>query len=332
MAKVVVVSTGGTIAMKVVPGQGVVPALSGADLIAAVPQLADLCEVEVREFSNVPSPHMTPTMMFELACRIEAILEEDDVAGVVVTHGTDTLEETAYMLDLVIDSPKPVCVTGAMRSASGVGPDGPANILAAVRTAASFQARHQGVLVVLNDEINAAREVTKTHSANPDTFCAPAWGPLGYADRDRVIFRRLRPRHGRLRPQQLESDVHLLRLAAGSDSRLIRHLIADGVKGIVIEAFGRGNVPPAVVPGVQEAVAAGIPVVVTTRCGNGRVFCEYGYEGSTTHLARLGVLLAGDMLGVKARLKLMLALSLGLNAAGLAQVFEEEMTGECVLA
>lgn len=328
MSKVVVVSTGGTIAMKVVPGQGVVPALSGADLIGAVPQLESLAEIEVREHCNIPSPHMTPAVMFTLAQRIEAVLAEPEVDGVVVTHGTDTLEETSYLLDLMIDNDKPVVVTGAMRSASGVGPDGPANILAAVRTAASPQARGLGVLVVLNDEINAAREVTKTHSANPDTFCAPAWGPLGYADSDRVLIRRLRPRHTRLRPAELVDDVHLLRLTSGYDSRILRFLIAQGVKGIVLEGFGRGNVPPAILPGVREALATGIPVVLTTRCGNGRVYCEYGYEGSSTELAKLGVILAGDMLGVKARLKLMLAVSLGLTGQALARVFEEEMTGE----
>ena len=174
--KVIVLTTGGTIAMKLDPAHGIVPAVSGEDLVASVPGLREACPIEVMEFSNIPSPHMTPKRMFELGNKVEELLRHEDILGVVITHGTDTLEETAYLLDLVHNSEKPVCLTGAMRSAAEISPDGPVNLLCAVRTAASSEARGKGVLVVMNEEIHAAREVVKSHSANTETFVSPFWG------------------------------------------------------------------------------------------------------------------------------------------------------------
>ena len=180
--KVIVLTTGGTIAMKLDPAHGIVPAVSGEDLVASVPGLREACPIEVMEFSNIPSPHMTPKRMFELGNKVEELLRHEDILGVVITHGTDTLEETAYLLDLVHNSEKPVCLTGAMRSAAEISPDGPVNLLCAVRTAASSEARGKGVLVVMNEEIHAAREVVKSHSANTETFVSPFWGPLGVCE------------------------------------------------------------------------------------------------------------------------------------------------------
>ena len=242
--KVLILTTGGTIAMKFDPELGVVPAVGGEELVDSVPGLRDVCPVEVREFSNVPSPHMTPRLMFELGGIIAEALEHDDVLGAVVTHGTDTLEETAYLLDLLHASDKPVCVTGAMRSGTDVSYDGTINLLDAVRVAAAPEARGKGVLVVLNDEIHAAREVTKTHSASVKTFESPFWGPLGYADADRIVFRREPLGRQTLRPADLVEAVHLVKLASGSDSLLIDFLADRGVRGLIIEGFGRGNVPP----------------------------------------------------------------------------------------
>lgn len=181
MKKVIVFTTGGTIAMKYDAEKGgLVPAVSGADLAAAVPGLDKVADVEVREFSNVASCNMSPERMFALSHAIEEALKADDVAGAVVTHGTDTLEETSYFLDLLHPSEKPICVVGAMRGASDTSPDGPMNIYCAVKTAASDEARGKGVLVVLNNTIHAAGQVRKTHSANPATFESPWWGPIGY--------------------------------------------------------------------------------------------------------------------------------------------------------
>jgi len=321
--KVVVVTTGGTIAMRYDPiRNGVFPAVTGQELLKAIPPLSGICPVQVLEFSNIPSPHMTPQLMFLLADYIDSILEQDDVAGVVVTHGTDTLEETAYLLDLVLTSSKPVCLTAAMRSSAEISPDGPQNILCAVRTAADTHAVDMGVMVVMNEEIHSAREVTKTHSANPKTFASPFWGPLGYVDTDRVIFRRQSLHRQKIQPVALVGNVHLIKLTAGCDDFLLQCLVQKKACGIVVEGFGRGNVPPAVVPGIKNALEHHIPVILTTRVTGGRVLDIYGYEGAAQPLKALGVILGGEISGPKARIKLMLALGLTSDPEKLALYFD----------
>ncbi|MCC8195081.1 MAG: asparaginase [Deltaproteobacteria bacterium] len=321
--KVVVLTTGGTIAMRADPDLGVVPAVSGPELIAAVPPLDGVCPVEVREFANIPSPHMTPRIMYDLARMAEKVLAEPEVRGVVITHGTDTMEETAYLLDLFIAGDKPVCLVGAMRSAAEISPDGPKNILCAVRCAASPQAVGMGLLVVMNEEIHAAREVTKSHTANPKTFISPFWGPLGYVDEDRVIFRRSRLGRQNIRPTAIVEDVYLVTLAAGVDDFLINCLVDKGVKGIVIEGSGRGNVHESAMPGIRRAVEAGIAVVLTSRCFGGRVLDVYGYAGSARRQREIGVILGGEISGQKARIKLILALGVTSDREQLAGYFDQ---------
>lgn len=321
--KVVVFTTGGTIAMRYDPKiGGTVPAVSGPELIEAVPPLADVCPVEVREFSNIPSPHMTPKIMLDLAHQVEKALGEPDVLGVAITHGTDTLEETAYFLDLYIDSEKPVCLTAAMRSAAEISPDGPKNILCAVRTAASSEARGMGVFVIMNEEIHAAREVTKTHSANPKTFASPFWGPVGYVDADRIIFRRASLKPQKIRPGTIVDDVYLIKLAAGTDDFLFNCLIGKKAGGIVVEGYGRGNVSPGAFAGMKKAVEAGIPVVVTTRCSGGRVLDVYAYDGGVIRQKEAGIILGGEINGQKARIKLILALGVTRDRERLAAYFD----------
>ena len=321
--KVVVFTTGGTIAMRYDPEiGGTVPAVSGPELIEAVPPLAGVCPVEVREFSNIPSPHMTPKIMFNLAEQVEKALAEPDVLGVAITHGTDTLEETAYFMDLYVNSEKPVCLTAAMRSAAEISPDGPKNILCAVRCAASPLAHGKGVFVVMNEEIHAAREVTKTHSANPKTFGSPFWGPLGYVDADRVIFRRDSIDLQKIRPEAIVDDVHLIKLVAGSDDFLFDCLVDKKVKGIVVEGYGRGNVSPGAFKGMKRAVDSGIPVVLTTRCFGGRVLDIYAYEGGVIRQREAGIILGGDINGQKARIKLILALGVTEDHKKLAGYFD----------
>lgn len=322
--KVVVLTTGGTIAMKFDPEKGVVPAVSGQDLVDAVPGLGDVCAVEVREFSNIPSPHMTPGIMFRLSRLVDEILTDEEVLGVVITHGTDTVEETAYLIDLSYSGEKPVVLTAAMRSAAEISPDGPKNILCAVQTAASPKARGLGALLVLNEEIHAAREVTKTHSANVATFGSGWWGPLGYVDEDRVIIRRVPVGRQHICPKQLGDEVYLLKLATSSDTLLFDTLVEKNVAGIVLEGFGRGNVPPAVLPCIEHATAKGIPVVLTSRTGGGRVLDVYGYVGGAVTCVKAGAILGGDISGQKARLKLMLALGLTRDRAEIAKYFDVE--------
>ena len=316
----VIITTGGTIAMRYDAALGgSVPALSGKELIEAVPPLAALGTIEVVEFSNIPSPHMTPARMLSLARKVETELARPEVAGVVITHGTDTLEESAYLLDLYLESEKPVCLTAAMRDASGLSPDGPANIHCAALTAFSPQAKGMGVMVVMNGEIHAARDVVKTHSSAVQTFASPFKGPLGCVDHGQVLFSRTPVCRQTLRPEKLAEDVALVKLPAGADDFLVRCLVEKGVSAIVLEAPGRGNVPPAVLPGIQLALNKGIPVAVCTRCLGGRALGVYAYEGGGASLQAMGVMLC-ELSGLKTRLTLMLALGLGKKATELASL------------
>ncbi|MBQ5587599.1 MAG: asparaginase, partial [Selenomonadales bacterium] len=230
MKKIILISTGGTIAMRFdQEKQGLVPAVSGAELIEAVPELSAELPLEVVEFSNIPSPHMTPSRMLALAKEIDRRAADDDTVGFVITHGTDTVEETAYLLDLTLTTTKPVCLTAAMRSGGETSADGPKNILTAVRTASDKAASEMGVLVVMNEEIHSARSVTKTHSANPHAFTSPAWGPLGYADEDRIVWRARPFKREHIKADTLVEDVYLVKMATGQDDLLLKYLIEQRV-------------------------------------------------------------------------------------------------------
>lgn len=323
MKKIIVITTGGTIAMKYDPAtRGLVPAVSGDDLIEAVPALKEIARVEAIEFANVPSGHMTPQMMFELAQLIDKYAAQADVDGIVVTHGTDTQEETAYLLSLATKTTKPVCITGAMRGASETGPDGPANILAAVMTAASDEAAGKGTLLVFNDEIHAAAEVTKTHTTSCATFHSPGWGPLGHVYFDRVIFRRQPLDLEKICPPVLTEEVYLLKIYAGMDAYLFKVLADKPVRGLVVEALGCGNVPPAVKEGIEYVRNKNIPVVLASRVQTGRIVPAYSYLGSARSMAASKIILAGELTGPKARIKLMLALGLTQDVDELQKWFD----------
>lgn len=296
--KVVVVATGGTIAMKY-----------DKEKHGLVPALGDIAPLEFVQFSNIASPGMTPQNMWDLHCKIEELLARDDVAGVVVTHGTDTLEETSFFLDITAKSQKPVVCTAAMRGASDISPDGPYNIYCSVKTAASPQAVGMGVMVCLDEILQAPGEVMKTHSANPATFQSPWWGPIGYVDIDHIVWRRKVLGVKRFHPQALTARVDLIKCMTGSTRDYVDFAVNQGVKGIVIEGFGRGNVPPAMVPGIADAIKKGIAVILTTRTPGGRVLDVYGYPGSVTDTRSVGIAAAGEISAAKARLKLMVVLS-----------------------
>lgn len=324
MKTVVVITTGGTIAMKYDEASGgLVPAVSGDDLVSAVPALKDAAKIEVAEFSNVPSGHMTPAMMLELSRLADKYCRREDVAGVVITHGTDTLEETCYLVGLTARTGKPIVVTGAMRGASDTGPDGAANILAAVRTAACPAAAGKGALLVLNDEIHGAAEVTKAHTTSCSTFASPGWGPIGHVYFDRVAIRRQPLNLQKIQPEALCEDVYLLKTYAGMDSYLFQCLAEKPCQGLVVEALGCGNVPLPVKAGIELVRRKGIPVVLASRVQAGRVVKAYSYEGSAVSLQEAGIIMAGELTGQKARLKLMAALGITKDAAELRKYFEE---------
>ncbi|APF28889.1 asparaginase family protein [Clostridium sporogenes] len=325
MKKVAVVFNGGTISMKVDPRiKAAVPSLSGEEIMAMVTGIEEYAEIENYEFSNYPSPYITPEQMMDLSKYIKNILEREDICGVVVTHGTDSLEETAYLLDLTIKTHKPVIVTGAMRSSSELGYDGPANLAASICTAISKEAIGKGVLVCLNDELNCASEVTKSNSTALNTFKSPIFGPIGIVDNNQVIFYRERLKKQHIETNKIESSVALIKCVSGIDSSFIDFCLDRDYKGLVIEAMGRGNVPPNMVPGIKRAIDKNIPIVLVSRCYEGRVLDTYGYEGGGKQLRKMGVIFGDSLPGQKARIKLALALTKSnYDVEKIKQIFED---------
>ncbi|HEU0012324.1 MAG TPA: asparaginase, partial [Longimicrobium sp.] len=239
LPRVLLLAAGGTISMRYDPERGgAVPRLSGREILDFVPGVEKVAAVEVREFGRHPGPHMTIERMWELRAAVLEALREG-FAGVVVTHGTDTVEETAYLLDRSIPAPQPVVVTGAMRNSSELSWDGPANLMAAVEVAAAPESRGRGTMVVMDEEIVQGAEVVKTHTEAAGTFRSPNWGPLGVTDKGRVLFYRESRRKPALAPDAPATPVDVVKIVAGADSRLVEASLDTGARGIVLEALGR---------------------------------------------------------------------------------------------
>jgi L-asparaginase len=315
LRRVSVFSLGGTIASTNTGGAssgGVVPQLGAADLVRAVPQLEETAVLETVAFRQVPSGDLTLGDLRELAAEIGARFD-DGVDGVVVTQGTDTIEETSFALDLLVGRPQPVVVTGAMRNPTLAGPDGPANLLAAVQVAAAPAAAGVGAVVVFNDEIHAARFVRKGHTSSPSTFRSATAGAIGWvvAGRPRIALRPAPlPREVLAGPPAGELPaVALLSCALGDDLRLVGECERLGYAGVVLDALGGGHIPGRAVAAVAE-VAARIPVVLASRTGGGEVLQEtYGFPGSERDLIEHGLIPAGYLDGRKARILLSLLLT-----------------------
>lgn len=307
LPRIILFATGGTISMRreTLRG-GAVPALSGTEILAAVPGWDEVARVEVREFGRLPGPHITIERMWALRA---AILDarREGAEGIVVTHGTDTIEETVYLLDRSLDPAMPVVVTGAMRNSSELSWDGPANLMAALRVAAASESRGRGAMVVMDERVVQGAEVVKTHTEEFGTFQSPNWGPLGIVDQDQVLFYRESRRKPTLAPRAPVAPVDLIKVVAGMDSRLVEASLDSGARGVVLEALGRGNVPPAVLPGVRRWMKAGKPLVVTSRSLRGRVLDTYAYLGGGHELREMGVIFADHLTGQQARIELMLA-------------------------
>jgi L-asparaginase len=318
---------GGTISMaRVDPGRdgGVVTRLTGRDLTAAVPGLADLGEeLDVHDVQAVPSASLTFTQVLDVAHEASRAVEAG-ATGVVLTQGTDTLEETAFLVDLVWPHRQPFVLTGAMRNPTLAGPDGPANLLAAARVAASAEARDLGALVAFNDEIHAARWVRKQHSTSTATFGSANVGAIGQVAEERVRVL-ARPRRLRPLPWPLTSRVEATRVALHTvcldDDGGLLHGVADTHDGLVLAGFGVGHVSASMAPVLGE-LAARIPVVLTSRTGSGPVLRHtYGAIGSETDLQRRGLVNGGLLDPFKARVLLRLLLAAGTDKAGLAEAF-----------
>ncbi len=323
LPRVVVLATGGTIASQYDPDAGgLTPQLTGEELVQAVPGLSAVARVSVEQIANVGSRDMTPEIWRTLASRANELLASPDIAGIVVTHGTDTLEETAYFLDLTVTSEKPVVVVGAQRPPTFFDTDGPRNLLNAVRVAVSEEAIGMGTLVVMNGQINAARDVTKTNTLDVETFKTLDFGALGVADIESVRFYRapLRRQTIPLRDGDRLGRVEIVTEYAGSDGRLIRLLLEDGqLNGLVIEGVGLGHVSSRTLEAIRDVRARGIPVVLSTRVPTGRIVPVYAIN---IELLELGCVEADNLSPQKARVLLMLAMTRTEESTELQRYFD----------
>ena len=315
-----IVATGGTIASTNYysgdPGK-----IGVEQLLHAVPGLDTIATISAQQFSNIASGSITPAMWLALSREIaDTLRSRPDLAGVVVTHGTDTMEETAYFLDLTVADPRPVIVTGAMRPADGIGIDGPANLRDAVRVAAAPEARGRGTTIVMNDQILAARDVTKSNTVRPDAFSAPVRGALGAADPEQLTFFRDPHRGSVFDLTGVDSlpRVDIVYSYVGADGAGVDAAVAAGARGIVVASTGRGDVPPRQREALRRAMARGVVVVVGSRAGSGSVPVGDGTRGDNHEPSTVGT---GDLNVQKARILLMLALTRSSDPVEIAKVF-----------
>lgn len=318
MKKILVLHTGGTISMQADDSGAVVTNADNPMNHVSVP--LDGIEVTALDFLNVPSPHMTPAYMLELCKKIKAEGEHFD--GVVITHGTDTLEETAYFLDTMELPTIPVILTGAMRSSNELGSDGVYNYLTALRVAADEKSRDKGVLVVMNDEIHAAKYVTKTHTTNVSTFQTPTHGPLGLITKKDILYFKTAEPRVRFHLEQVSGFVPIIPTYAGMKTELLDMLDKTALDGLIIEAFGAGNVPQETAEKLDELLEAGIPIALVSRCFNGIAEPVYAYQGGGVQLHQAGVFFVKELNAPKARLKLLIALNAGLKGQKLKDYIE----------
>jgi L-asparaginase len=322
LAKVTVFSLGGTIASTNASGGGVTPRLGARELVAAVPELSRTADLEAVAFRQSSSGDLTLADLAELANEITKRFDSG-TAGAVVTQGTDTIEETSFALELLVGAPGPVVVTGAMRNPTLPGADGPANLLAAVQVAASPAARGLGALVVLNDEIHAARFVRKSHTSSPSTFRSVTAGPLGWIVEGRPRIGLRTAPLARVFPEGPVPPVALVKLCLGDDDRLLARIDALGYAGLVVEAFGGGHVPARTVETLTR-LAGRMPVVLASRTGGGELLREtYAFPGAERDLLDRGLVPAGFLDGPKARILLSLLLADGADAERVRRSFED---------
>lgn len=320
---------GGTISSVDSGGKGVEPTLTGEALVSDVPDIAGVADVSAVSFRQAASSELKVEDLIELAAEITGQID-GGAAGAVVTQGTDAIEETSFVLDLLVDREAPVVITGAMRNPTVSGADGPANLLAAIQVAASDVAKGLGTVVVLNDEIHAARFVRKTHTSNPATFRSDPAGPIGWISENipRVVLHPKGKHKVMLLPEDAQdSPVVLYHVALGDDGRLLPEIEEKGYAGLVVEAMGGGHVPSFVVETLED-LAVKMPVVLASRTGGGEVLrSTYGFIGSETDLLQRGLISAGYLDGRKARLLLTLLLQSGATKEEIAEAFDTWLEG-----
>lgn len=322
MSHVTLIATGGTIASRAETAGGPVTAqLAGESLLAAVLEPPAGVTIRVQNFAAAGSFALDLGTVYALAMQVRATLSEPECLGVVVTHGTDTMEETAFVLDLLVGGDKPVVLTGAQRHAGAADTDGPRNLTDALQVASSAAARGLGAMILFEGDLHAARDVSKTHTARTDTFRSGSLGKLGEVDRGKVHIYRQPRRLAVLTTPRLEDRVELMRLSLGVRPDWLDWCLHSGVKGVVIEAFGRGNAPPGFGAAVARLTKAGVPVIIASRCAEGRTAAIYGTDSGGTTLAEAGGIFSGDLAGHKARLLLAAQLGAGLDILAIRAAF-----------
>lgn len=312
--KVVLISTGGTIASKKDPKTGLLAAgaLTGEEL-SQMCELTTYLDVEVISVFQIPSIHMTFDHLLILKEKMKEVFKDEDVAGIVVTHGTDTLEETSYFLDLTISDHRPVVVTGSQRGPTDLGTDAFVNLRQAIMLAANEDCQSIGTIVLFNERIFSARYVRKAHASNLAGFTSFGFGYLGIVDGENIfIYQKPIKREIYSLTSNLPY-VEIIKYSLGSDGRLIRALVDQGAKGIILEAPGRGHVHPSAVQHIQYAIQSGIPVILTTNALEGEVKLVYDFAGSVNNLQSEGVVLGRDFDSKKARIRLAVMLASGVT-------------------
>jgi len=316
--KILVLHTGGTISMQADDSGAVVT--SQDNPMNHVSNPLEGVEVHALDFFNLPSPHIKPKHMLALYQKIKE--EADHYDGFVITHGTDTLEETAYFLDTMEVPHKPIVLTGAMRSSNELGSDGVYNYLSALRVASDDKAADKGVLVVMNDEIHAAKYVTKTHTTNVSTFQTPTHGPLGLIMKYEILYFKTAEPRVRFDLDKIQGLVPIIPVYAGMTEELLDLLPVDQLDGLIIQAFGAGNVPKETAQKLNALIQEGLPIALVSRCFNGIAEPVYAYEGGGVCLQNAGVFFVKELNAQKARLKLLIAINAGLRGDKLRAYME----------
>ena len=316
--KILVLHTGGTISMQADSSGAVVT--SSDNPMNHVSNPLEGIQVHTLDFFNLPSPHIKPKHMLALYQKIKE--EAANYDGVVITHGTDTLEETAYFLDTMEVPHMPIVLTGAMRSSNELGSDGVYNYLSALRVASDDRAADKGVLVVMNDEIHAAKYVTKTHTTNVGTFQTPTHGPLGLIMKQEILYFKTAEPRVRFDLDHIQGLVPIISAYAGMTDELIDMLDLEQLDGLIIQAFGAGNVPKETAQKLESLLQKGIPVALVSRCFNGIAEPVYAYQGGGVQLQKSGVFFVKELNAQKARLKLLIALNAGLKGRALKDYME----------
>ena len=316
--KILVLHTGGTISMQADSSGAVVT--SSDNPMNHVSNPLEGIQVHTLDFFNLPSPHIKPKHMLALYQKIKE--EAANYDGVVITHGTDTLEETAYFLDTMEVPHMPIVLTGAMRSSNELGSDGVYNYLSALRVASDDRAADKGVLVVMNDEIHAAKYVTKTHTTNVGTFQTPTHGPLGLITKREILYFKTAEPRVRFDLDHIQGLVPIISAYAGMTDELIDMLDLEQLDGLIIQAFGAGNIPKETAEKLESLLQKGIPVALVSRCFNGIAEPVYAYQGGGVQLQKSGVFFVKELNAQKARLKLLIALNAGLTGQALKDYME----------